>query len=115
MVRRVWGSGAVWVVHVVGMRSILVRAGAGGRGCGNVEGRVPVEEVVGGEGEAAGVHRHDGPVLGAREVREAECVPEDEVRVLEGRVVGDERGESLLACALVDDVAGGNAPGRRTR
>src|SRR3954470_12947358 len=87
--------GAGWVgVHSLMAGTALgpARAGPGaavGTGVrGDVERGVAVEEAHGLEPETGVVDRHDRPVLGPRDVREAEGVPHDDVGALELPVCG---------------------------
>src|SRR3954451_20950451 len=75
-------------------------------GFGDVEHRVAVEETVRLERELGVVDRHDRPVLRAREVGQAERVPEDHVRVFQVAVRGGIFGQPVPAGVLVDQVAG---------
>ena len=58
---------------------------AAGRLCtrGHIQHGAAVEEALGAELEADGVHGHDRPVLGTREVGQPEGVPHDKVLAVE--------------------------------
>src|SRR5205823_3217533 len=73
----------------------------------HVQRRVAVEEARRQQLEARLVDRHHRPLLGAREVRDAERVPEDQVLALQRRVAFGPAAETVAAQALVDVVAGG--------
>src|SRR5271166_2290548 len=76
------------------------------RGRGHIEGRVAVEEPDGDEREARALDRHDGPVLGAWDVRDPEGVPQHDVGVDDGAILRRPRRESGPARVLVGVVAG---------
>ena len=58
---------------------------AAGRLCtrGHIQHRAAVKEALGPELEAGRVHRHDGPVLGTREMGQAKGVPENDVLTIQ--------------------------------
>src|SRR5215213_2470510 len=74
-------------------------------GRGYVEGWVAVEEARRLEPEGEGVHRHDGPVLRARYVVDAEDVPKYDVGILDAAVLLCPHGEPGVRLALVDELA----------
>src|SRR5699024_2369060 len=88
---------AVLVPAVPVTASARVAAPAAAGRVGQVERRVAVEEAVGLEPEARVVDRHDRPVLRARDVREAEGVPHDEVAAVDVAARGDRLGEARTA------------------
>ena len=77
----------------------------------DIQARVSSEEVPRSQQQRHRLRGHDREVLGTGEVRDAECVPEDNVGVFEGLcgVRGDPSGDSLrgLAGGLGDVAAGG--------
>ena len=73
----------------------------------HVQGRVAVEEAVGLKPEAGAGDRLHRPVLEARQVQQAECVPQHDIRILYRPALLDPGGDGLRAVALVDE-----APGR---
>ena len=74
---------------------------------GHVEGRVAGEEVDGLEGEADDLAGHDGEVLGAGDVLEAELEPEDDVGVGDGVAAGGPGAHAGAAARLVRVLAAG--------
>src|SRR5262245_18196232 len=74
-------------------------------GRGYVERWVAVEEAGGLEPERDGVHRHHGPFLGARDVVDAEDVPEHDVGVLDRAVRRGPLRQPAVALALEDELA----------
>lgn len=73
----------------------------------DVEGGVPLEEVDGLEGHPDGLAGHDGEVLGAGDVLEAELEPEDNVRVDDVVAAVGPRAHARAAARLVGVLAAG--------
>lgn len=68
--------------------------------------RVAVEKAVRLEFEPSVVHRHDRPVLSAREVRQVEGVPDNDVLTINRTVGLGVRRKTRLSWVLVGRVAG---------
>src|SRR3546814_5440375 len=71
----------------------------------HIERRVFLEEAVRKQRHIGIVARHDRPVLGTREMREPECVPEHDILILNGFVACRIRRQAGTARILVDQIA----------
>ena len=75
--------------------------------CGYVQCRVAIEEADRFEHKATAIHRHHRPVLRAREMRDAEGVPHDDVRTVNAAPLFDVRWQPAAARMLVRQIARG--------